>query len=254
MSNDHGDCEFRSTADPQEGKISGRTFSGKPVRYSSINGVAIIEGDIAIGRAQAVAEARLRPMGVVVSDKESLWKNAIVPYQIDAQLPRRERVTEAIAHWESRTKLRFVERTTGNANQHQDYLYFEDQGGCWSSVGRQGGKQTLSLGPECSVGNAIHEIGHAVGLWHEQSREDREKHVTIHYENVIDGFAHNFDQNITDGDDVGAYDYASIMHYPRHAFSKNGRDTITPMDPNARIGQREGLSAGDVQAVASLYP
>ncbi len=133
-------------------------------------------------------------------------------------------------------------------------MRFSDQGGCWSYVGMQGDQQIISLGTGCSTGNAIHEIGHAVGLWHEQSREDRDLFVTINWANIQSGMAAQFNQHITDGDDLGAYDYGSIMHYPRTAFSANGQETITPTDPNAQIGQRTGLSAGDIAAVAQMYP
>jgi hypothetical protein len=64
--------------------------------------------------------------------------------------------------------------------------------------------------------------------------------------------ASQFLQHISDGDDVGGYDYGSIMHYPRTAFSSNGQDTIVPTDPNAQIGQRTALSAGDIAAANSI--
>jgi len=48
------------------------------------------------------------------------------------------------------------------------------------------------------------------------------------------------------------YDYGSIMHYPREAFSRNGRPTIVAKD-DVEIGQRKGLSAGDVFLINALY-
>ncbi|HXH40602.1 MAG TPA: M12 family metallopeptidase, partial [Thermoanaerobaculia bacterium] len=74
------------------------------------------------------------------------------------------------------------------------------------------------------------------------------------WDKILPGFQHNFDQHINDGDDVGAYDYGSIMHYPRDAFSTDGSDTITPTQAGAQIGQRIALSAGDIAAAATLCP
>lgn len=60
-----------------------------------------------------------------------------------------------------------------------------------------------------------HEIGHAIGFKHEQSRPDRDSHVRINEENVISDYISNFDKGSDSYiDDHGiAYDYTSDMHY-----------------------------------------
>jgi astacin len=158
-----------------------------------------------------------------------------------------------MAYWEEHSEIRFVERTDANASDYPNYVRFVTSTGCASYVGMQGGAQRIFLAPQCSTGNTIHEIGHALGLWHEQSRNDRDDYVDVRFENIYRGYEHNFQIQSSNGEDIGEYDYASIMHYPSWAFSKNGEDTIVPLQDGVEIGQRTHLSDGDLDSIAQMY-
>ena len=58
----------------------------------------------------------------------------------------------------------------------------------------------------------IHELGHLIGLWHEQSRRDRDAHVLVMWNNIMDGAKHNFGK-VENARLLAPYDLASMMHY-----------------------------------------
>jgi astacin len=235
-------------------------FSVREVEYAEVDGEAVFEGCIVLGTTDEMtaltAEIEAEGGIVLVNAVEAfgitvlprlLWTHGIVPYRIAAGLPDQQRVSDAIAHWEARTGIRFVERT-----DETDFVTFRPASGCSARVGCAGGEQFVNLGPNCSTGNTIHEIGHTVGLWHEQSRSDRGDFIEVRYQNIRLSARHNFNQHIHDGIDRGPYDYGSIMHYRGDAFSVNGEPTIVARD-GSQIGQRAALSTGDVAAVQEAY-
>lgn len=61
----------------------------------------------------------------------------------------------------------------------------------------------------------MHELGHAIGLIHEQARPDRDDTVIINWNNIYPGNWLQFDEaNLTETQTYGVpYDVGSLMHY-----------------------------------------
>lgn len=218
--------------------------------------IAYIEGDIVLGNINDLINNTEERS--VYCDVCALWPNSTMPYVIGSGFSSQmvNEINLAINQINNSNysiNLCIVPRT----NQ-ADFIKFNPGGSCSSPIGKVGGEQIITLddisvGSGCFKAEIIHEIFHSAGLWHEQSRQDRNSNVIINFQNIIPATVSNFDQHINDGFDLGSYDYFSIMHYGPYAFSSNGQPTITRLDGSTNLGQGNDPTIGDIRAINYLY-
>uniref|UniRef100_A0A3B4V3P3 Metalloendopeptidase n=1 Tax=Seriola dumerili TaxID=41447 RepID=A0A3B4V3P3_SERDU len=176
-----------------------------------------------------------------------------IPVSISSMYSKQERrfIIQVLLTFHKSTCIRFVRRKW----RHQNYLHFFSGSGCWSYLGRVGGEQRISLRRNgCLHTDTVqHEVLHALGFHHEHVRSDRDQHVTIHFENIQEGVESNF-QKVQTNNLNTPYDFESVMHYSKFAFSKNGQPTIVAKsNPNLSFGQATTMSANDIARVNRLY-
>lgn len=201
------------------------------------------------------------------------WPGGVIPYDVskltDAQ---RAKVLLAMKRWEETgAAIRFVPRTDETA--HVFFTGRTDLGNNTSQVGyRPGVRVDINITTFWWNGEWMqaHELGHVLGFFHEHQRWDRDWFVTILYENIKDGRAHDYDWIpraywITD---AAPYDYRSIMHYRVcwagrcESACEDGRgdSACAVIDPvgtefDAVIGQWQDnrISAGDSAKARAVY-
>uniref|UniRef100_A0A914XEH6 Metalloendopeptidase n=1 Tax=Plectus sambesii TaxID=2011161 RepID=A0A914XEH6_9BILA len=244
----------RQTNANEKAMYNRNLFEGDITKVNRQNLASILAGTGNIGRAYDGAATTGGVQRNAIRDTSRLWPGGIIPYTVSSQFSAYSRavIAAAMDEYTRQTCIRF--RPKGN--QDSDWVNIAPDDGCYSTVGKDGGMQTVSIGDGCvEKGIVMHELMHSAGFFHEQSRTDRDGYVTVKWENVESGMENQFDkysQNLITLLGV-AYDYGSIMHYSKTAFSKNGLNTLVPIQPGVMIGQRVNFSPVDIYKINILY-
>ncbi|CAI9583138.1 unnamed protein product [Staurois parvus] len=139
------------------------------------------EGDIAVD---------LERNALKCDDNSCRWsKNSTgfvnIPYTISSDYSSSDKgvFLGAMEEFATLTCVRFIPRTT-----ESNFLQIMADSRCWSYVGKVGGSQIVSVTSSCMVhGSVQHELNHALGFFHEQSRSDRDNYINITYSNIMPG-------------------------------------------------------------------
>ncbi len=201
---------------------------------------------------------KIPPEAMKAAYSPNLWPNSTVFYVFDASVTpeNQQAMLEAMAEISAVADIQFVEYTA-----EPNYIRILDFDGGYnysSAVGMSGGEQTIGIESWHRKWVMVHELFHALGMWHEQSRIDRDNYVRINVENIEQGFASQF-AIVPSAITNGPYDFDSVMHYDQFAFSTGSR-TITVLWPyrkrwQYRLGTRDRptMGSGDVWVLTHLY-
>lgn len=264
----------------------------KPIQinYRFIDGLVVLDGGIILGKESElkseVQKANSTPPPDVdqpydgvrsiqqpllaVSSRNKLWDNGIIYYQTEnLSTLIKNRLNETIKILERETNIRFVSASSAN---HDVVVYKinKDSGAHGVSystgLGRVGGKQYIALYKLAGISTIIHETFHALGIMHEQCRNDRDSFITIHWDNM--DFKNTDEKNtryqfekFKESIDLGSYDYRSVMHYHPQSFGKKDPTsgqliTISSITgvPIQRLSADPFISPTDIAQINKLYP
>jgi hypothetical protein len=255
-----------------------------PLTYKQTqNGIGILDGDTFLA-------PEVTPGGRIAIDKfinSKPWTNGIIPFVINSDIPDKQSILDAMAYVQSVTPIKF-KPVTVNPNgviTDANYLRFlkapASADSCYTFSGMLptsspifknlylDGKyhgQPVVVASWCHKPSLVHELGHDLGLWHEQKRCDRDQYINLIWSNIKKDAWDQY-SNICDPAKPTAsplspwnYDYCSIMHYKQYSGfavdqSKPVFDIKKPVVgcQEKDIGHTEVYSPTDIRGIRAIY-
>ena len=174
-----------------------------------------------------------------------MWPSGIIPYEIQEGFSAQDRagIACAMAYMEKNTCLRFKPHDTPGTEDRPKMIFVpENWGGFCQTNWRTNGhgstlvKLHLSTDSVCTFGRTlIHEMIHGLSGAHTQNRYDRDAHVEIMWDNVLEERKNQFKicDWLCDFNKAFPYDCDSIMHYAKNQMAIDPtRPTIVAKDPS----------------------
>ncbi|WNG38681.1 hypothetical protein F0U61_37180 [Archangium violaceum] len=138
------------------------------------------------------------------------WPDNTVYFEFHREVSEanRQAIRGFINDWNSRAPVRWVE----DVSRFERVMFKVKNlsSACGNSiVGRSGLPQKIRIDPDCVNQRTVqHEMGHAIGLIHEQQRCDRDSFIT-----GVGSGSNNSKECGAKFTTFGPYDYSSVMHY-----------------------------------------
>lgn len=185
------------------------------------------------------------------------WPDNTVPYSLnDVPQKYQNYFYEAFRMVEHGSYIKFVIRTNESSYIHFNVKNLGSNKGSYSDyIGRKGNSVRneifINENDVYVPGIIAHEICHAIGMYHEMCRSDRDNYVRIDFSKCKDDLERHQYKTYTQlgepGIDVGTFDFNSIMIYSSSVIMQR-------LDGSPIYGQRQYLSSMDKKTLARLQP